>query len=109
MSTIGIAAETRRIDALLLRELYFGPKTYWELMRAGQAQTHQVLKSLQSLLESELVAYNDNRFVLTDRGRRQAETLRLERVAEQRCEACSGRASFYGRLSTASLRISRRS
>jgi N4-bis(aminopropyl)spermidine synthase len=91
MSTIGIAAETRRIDALLLRALYSGPKTYWELMRAGQAQTHQVLNSLQSLLESKLVAYNGNRFVLTETGRQQAETLRLERVAEQRCEACSGR------------------
>lgn len=91
MSTIGIAAETRRIDALLLRALYSGPKTYWELMRAGQAQTHQVLKSLQSLLESELVTYNGNRFVLTETGRRQAETLKLERVAEQRCETCSGR------------------
>ncbi|AMX84397.1 methyltransferase [Geobacillus subterraneus] len=91
MSTIGIAAENRRIDALLLRALYFGPKSYWELMRAAQAQTHQVLKALQSLLEGELVVYDGDRFVITEAGRQQAETLSLERVAEQRCEACAGR------------------
>jgi predicted methyltransferase len=91
MSTIGIAAETRRIDVLLLRALYFGPKSYWELMRAGQAQTHQVLKALQLLLKDKLVAYDRNRFVITEAGRRQAETLRLERVTDQRCQTCSGR------------------
>ncbi|WP_212774466.1 bis-aminopropyl spermidine synthase family protein [Polycladomyces abyssicola] len=91
MSVIGTAAETSRIDAFLLRALYLGPKSYWELMRAGKAQTHQVLKALQSLLESDLVAYDGDRFVITEAGRRQVEDLRLERVAEQRCETCSGR------------------
>jgi N4-bis(aminopropyl)spermidine synthase len=91
MSKNGIAAETRRIDALLLRALYFGPKSYWELMRAGKAQTHQVLKALQSLLEGEMVVYDGDHFVITEEGRRKAETLSLERVAEQRCEACAGR------------------
>jgi predicted methyltransferase len=91
MSKIGISAKTRRIDVLLLRALYFGPKSYWELMRAGKAQTHQVLKALQSLLEGKLVIYDGDRFVITEAGRRQAETLSLERVAEQRCEVCAGR------------------
>ncbi|OXB94101.1 bis-aminopropyl spermidine synthase family protein [Parageobacillus galactosidasius] len=91
MSKNSIAAETRRIDALLLRALYFGPKSYWELMRAGKAQTHQVLKSLQSLLEGEMVVYDGDHFVITEAGRRKVETLSLERVAEQRCEACAGR------------------
>ncbi|MBX6396104.1 MAG: bis-aminopropyl spermidine synthase family protein [Alicyclobacillaceae bacterium] len=91
MSTMGIAAETNRIDTFLLRALYFGPKSYWELMRAGQAQTHQVLKALQALLNNGFVAYDGNRFVITEAGRQQAETLGLERVAEQRCETCAGR------------------
>ncbi|ABB15162.1 conserved hypothetical protein [Carboxydothermus hydrogenoformans Z-2901] len=91
MSTSGSAVEVRRIDALLLRALYGGSKSYWELMRAGQAQTHQVLKVLQSLLESKLVTYDGERFVLTEAGRRQVEALGLDRVAEQRCETCAGR------------------
>lgn len=69
MSTAGIAAEIRRIDELLLRALYFAPKSYWELMRAGKAQTHQVLKTLRSLLEGGLVIYDGDRFVITGAGR----------------------------------------
>ncbi|GAB6934434.1 bis-aminopropyl spermidine synthase family protein [Calditerricola yamamurae] len=91
MSTTGIAVEARRSHALLLRALCLGPKSYWELMREGQAQTHEVLEVLQTLLKNELVAYDGNRFVLTEAGRRQAEALGLDRIADQRCEACAGR------------------
>lgn len=91
VSTIGIAPGTCRIDELLLRALYFAPKSYWELMRAGKAQTHQVLKALRSLLEGGLVIYDGDRFVITGAGRRLVETLKLEQVAEQRCETCAGR------------------
>lgn len=91
MSTPDIAVESRRVDALLLRALYRGSKSYWELMREGQAQTHKVLESLQALLKSELVTYDGNRFVLTEAGRRQAEALGLDRVADQRCQTCAGR------------------
>lgn len=91
MSTTGIAVEARRPHVLLLRALYFGPKSYWELMRAGQTQTHQVLEALQELLKHELVTYDGERFVITEAGRQQAEALGLDKVAEQRCEACAGR------------------
>ncbi len=49
MATTDLAMDTRRIHDLLLRTLRFGPKSFWELMRAGKAQTHQILEALQEL------------------------------------------------------------
>ena len=63
MATTDMAMDTRRIHVLLLRTLRFGPKSFWELMRAGQAQTHQVLEALQELLKHELIACEEDRFV----------------------------------------------
>src|SRR5690606_35403043 len=91
MATTDLAMDTRRIHDLLLRTLRFGPKSFWELMRAGKAQTHQILEALQELMKHELVACEEDRFVLTEAGRRQVEALGLDPVDEQRCEACSGR------------------
>ncbi|EGL81346.1 protein of unknown function DUF43 [Caldalkalibacillus thermarum TA2.A1] len=91
MSTTNIIVEPNRIQMLLLRQLYNGPKSYWQLMRAGQAHTRQVLEALQKLMKDKLVAYEEDRFMLTDTGRSQAEALGLNRVAEQRCETCAGR------------------
>jgi len=91
MATTDTAMDTRRIHDLLLRTLRFGPKSFWELMRAGKAQTHQILEALQELMKHELVACEEDRFVLTEAGRRQVEALGLDRVDEQRCESCSGR------------------
>jgi len=91
MSRADYVVEVHRTEALLLRALYGGSRSYWELMREGQAQTYQVLKALQTLLERELVTYDGDRFVLSEAGRRQVESLGLDRVAEQRCETCAGR------------------
>jgi predicted transcriptional regulator len=66
MATTDLAMDTRRIHDLLLRTLRFGPKSFWELMRAGKAQTHQILEALQELMKHELVACEEDRFVLTE-------------------------------------------
>ncbi|HEY8347338.1 MAG TPA: bis-aminopropyl spermidine synthase family protein [Symbiobacteriaceae bacterium] len=91
MASTGIAVEAHRTQVLLLRTLYFGPRSFWELLRAGRAHTHQVLEALQGLLSSELVTYDGSNFVITPAGRRQVEELGLDRVADTHCEICAGR------------------
>src|SRR5690606_3160979 len=91
MATTGIAVEAHRTQVLLLRALYFGPRSFWQLLRAGKAQAHQVLQALQSLLDNQLAAYDGSRFVITPAGRQKVEALGLDRVADPQCETCGGR------------------
>jgi predicted methyltransferase len=91
MTTTPLDLDNHRIHVLLLRALRSGPKSFWYLMRSGQAQTHQVLDALQELLQRELIAHEKDQFAITEAGRRHMTALGLDPVDEQRCEACSGR------------------
>lgn len=91
MATTGIAVKAHRTQVLLLRALYFGPRSFWQLLRAGKAQANQVLQALQSLLDNQLAAYDGSRFVITPAGRQKVEALGLDRVADPQCETCGGR------------------
>jgi len=90
MATTGIAVKAHRTQVLLLRALYFGPRSFWQLLRAGKAQANQVLQALQSLLDNQLAAYDGSRFVITPAGRQKVEALGLDRVADPQCETCGG-------------------
>lgn len=74
----------------LLQELLGGPRSYWALLRRGGEQAAEQIALLRELLAEGLVAYDGQRFRLTEAGEEWARRLRLHADRGQ-CPACAGR------------------
>ncbi|MBT9281949.1 MAG: bis-aminopropyl spermidine synthase family protein [Hydrogenibacillus schlegelii] len=81
----------RRIEERLLWALQHGERSYWGVLRDGEAQADAVVGALRALLDAGEVATKEDRFVLTEAGRARLSALALDRLVDPGCEACGGR------------------